>query len=159
MIGAVNTLLRVKKVREEKALAWMRSRRDAVEAAEQLVAEAKAAVQLSKQTMPEREAELWKPIIQKVVDMDAIDDVEAAVKELEAAHQRLKDRATRADHTLEKRREELAEATEAHKRAQAAVDKYEMLRDEVKAEADAEAAYAEEVELEDLAGRKVAPVA
>ena len=156
MIPEISTLLRVKQLREEKALAWLKSRQDAVEAAKQLVKDAKEAVRENEAKRPEREAAIYAKIMRKIVDRLEIDQVSADIQELDNAHQRLVDKVARAQHTLEKRETELAEAYEAHQEAQKAVDKYELLLEEMQNEADEEAAMKEEAELEDLAGRRVA---
>lgn len=156
MIGAIRILIRVKRLREEKALAWVRSRQDAVAGAEQLVADAGAAVAENRRGRPAREAAIWDKVLKRVVTLPGIEAAEAEVLELDREHQRLVDRLARTEHTLEQRRRELAEAQAAHRRAMQEIDKYELLREELQTEADAAAAYAEEVELEDLAGRRVA---
>ena len=156
MISELKTLLKVKELREEKALAWVKSRQDAVAAAERLLAEARAAVAESGRTLPEREAGVWARVMGKVVEQGEIDLVAAEVQDLEKEHQRLVDKGTRAEHVLEKRREELVKAQGSYREAQKAVDKYRTLVEEAEAEAARELAGREEAELEEIAGRRVA---
>ncbi|MEL6337526.1 MAG: YscO family type III secretion system apparatus protein [Pseudomonadota bacterium] len=154
MIDQLRTLRRIKKMREEKAMAAFLAARDSVRAAEALRDRAQAAVDESALTLRDREQACFTPILGKPVEQADIDEAKHNAAEVEAEHQRLIDRVARAEHVIVERKQAMEEARIAHKQAEQAVDKVDILIEEEMAEVTREAEAKEEVELEDLAGRK-----
>jgi flagellar biosynthesis chaperone FliJ len=153
VIGQLHVIRRVKKIREEKALAALSAARDGVAAAEQVVARSEAALAESAGTLRAREDAVFAPILATPVSRERIDEAKEDVQALHEGHQRLADRLARARHALEERRRALEEARLAHAAAQRAVDKVDHLIETLSGEAERAAEAAEELEIEDAFGR------
>jgi hypothetical protein len=156
MIGQMNTLLRLKTMKEEQALRTLQAKRRQVADGEAAVATANARVAESAATLPTREDAIYAGILGRVVNLGDLDDTRGAVVDLEKGHARLADAAERAAHVLHRLNGELDTAVGTHRAAVRVRDKYTILRDDLREQADAEANAREEGEIEELftKGRK-----
>lgn len=156
MIGQMTTLLRLKTLKEEQALRALQAKRRQVADGEAAVEAAKQSVAASAATLGTREDAIYAGILGRVVNLGDLDDTRGAVVDLERGHTRLTDTAERAAHTLHRLNGELDTAVGTHRTASRVRDKYAILRDDLRGQADAEASAREEGEIEELftKGRK-----
>ena len=153
MIGQMQVLLRVKDLKQDQALRTVRTKRGQVEVAKLATERARDVVTESAATLPAREDAIYQDILGQVVDLAAIDATRGRVVVLEAEHGRLKDALERANHVERRLEGELDTATLHYRAAVKVRDKYAIVTDEMKAEADAVANAKEEIEIEDLFAR------
>lgn len=159
MIGQMRALLRVKELKQERALNAVHAKRAQVEQARLDTQRALAVAEEFRLSMPGRENRIYDAVIGQVVDMDDIDGVRARIVDLEKEYTDLKDDWDRARHLEARLEEELLRATEAYRAAVRNRDKYITLVDTMQKEA-AEAAEArEEIEIEDLFARPMRMIA
>ncbi|MEJ1160537.1 type III secretion system stalk subunit SctO [Prosthecomicrobium sp. N25] len=154
MIGQLKVLLRVKTLKLDQAFRVMQAKRAQLEDAKAATAAARAIVEESRRTLPARIDAAYAAIIGSVVDLGRIDDVKGAVLALEQAHADLVDDLARAEHVEKRIAGELEEATRRYRQATKDRDKYGILTDELAQEIASGEAAREEVEIEDLFGRK-----
>lgn len=150
MIGQLTVLLRVKTLKEERALRDANVKREAAVHAAEADEQAQARVRESEATLSDREDAIYQGILGKVVDLDAIDDTKGRVVQLEKEHGRLVDVRERAAHVKARVDAELEAAAQLHRKSIKDRDKYILLRDEAKKNAEALSVYKEEIEIEDL---------
>jgi hypothetical protein len=159
MIRQMKVLLRIKELKEERALRAMQAKRQQFVAAQQQRIGAEAAVAESAATMPGRETAIYAEILGEVVDQGEIDRIKGRIVQLEKEHNALKDVAERCRHVEHRLEGELEALTLAFRFAQKKRDKFRIVTDEL-VEADAaEAEHKEEVEVEDLFSRARSRVA
>lgn len=150
MIGQMKALLRIKELKQERALSAMRAKQAQLEQARIETQEALEIAEEFRETMPEKENAIYDTVMRRVVNLDGIDDVRAKIVELQNEYNALKDDWDRALQ-IEKRIEgELTEAVNAYRAAVKQRDKYITITETMQAEADAEADRKEEIEIEDL---------
>ncbi|WP_298959693.1 YscO family type III secretion system apparatus protein [uncultured Methylobacterium sp.] len=159
MIGQMTVLLRLKRLKEEQALRALQAKRREVTAAEEALAQARAAVAASAASLPAREDAIYAAILYRVVDPDDLEETRGAVEALRREHLRLVDAAERAAYVLHRLAEELAERVQAHLRAARTTEKYDLVRGDLVAVADAAAAVAEENEVDEMFGSRRQEVA
>ena len=150
MIAQFKVLLKVKQLREDKALRELQKKRSEVRAAEEKITTLTAEVAESKRMLPIREAELYDTILNQVVGLVDVDGVKERVHGLLQDHQLIVDRLDRARHVLKRLEEELVAVKAAYQKALREKDKFTMMTEELEAEAAAEATAKEETEIEDL---------
>jgi hypothetical protein len=159
MIGQLKILLRVKQLKESRALRAMQKKRQEVADALLLVEEKRAVVAESARTIEPRQDAIYREIIGEVVDLGRIDDTKGRVLRVETEHQKLVDELERARHVHARLEKELEEATLAYRRTLKDREKYDILTESVAAEIALEQGVAEENEIEDLFSRKRKAVA
>lgn len=154
MIGQMSVLLRLKTLKEEQALRALQVKRRQVAEGESAVERAERGVAESAATLATREDAIYADILGRVVDLGALDDTRGRVVDLEKGHAALKDVAERAAHTLHRLNGELDGAVQHHRAATRTRDKYTVLRDDLREQAEAEAALKEENEVEELFAKR-----
>jgi Type III secretion protein YscO len=150
MMERLKLLLRIKDLREEQALRRVNAKRREVLEAEAALREARRAVRESAATLPDREDAVFKPIIQRVVGFDDVEQAKANLRVLQREHTKFVDNAERTAHVEKRLQKQLAEAVVAHQHAIGERDKYATLTDEAVSQWRSELDYREEVEIEDL---------
>src|SRR5262245_27687134 len=153
MIGQMMVLLRLKERKQDNAFRAMRAKRTQVDDAKVVTEQARQTVQESTATFPAREDAIYAEVLGKVIGLDGIDDTRGKVVQLENDHSRLKDALDRAAHVQDRLEKELVTATQVYNQATQQRDKYNIITDELKAEAMAVADQREEVEIEDMFSR------
>jgi hypothetical protein len=150
MKSQLAVLLRIKTLKEEEQLRVAnRKRAEAIEA-ERATQEAQAQVDESKATLSQREDRIYDEIIGKIIDLSEIEDTKTKVVSLLKGHEQLVDEKDRRAHVQRRVEDERDAEIMAHRRALKAVDKYTLMTDTEKQEAQARAEAGEEVEIEDL---------
>ncbi len=150
MIKQMNTLLRVKQLKEQQAFRLVNTKRAQVAEATRELEAARERVAESAATLPAREAAIWAEIMRRIIDLGEIEMTKGRVLALEREHGKLVDAVERAAHVLARLENELKEAVAAHRLTIKNRDKYVILTDEMKAEAAAAVDHREESEVEDL---------
>jgi hypothetical protein len=150
MIGQLNILLRIKKLKEERSFRAVNIKRHEVAEALSTVEGARETAKESKATLPAREDAIYHPIIGHTVQYDAIEEAKGKMQVLEKEHTKLVDDVERAVHVHARLEEQLAEAVRAHRKTVIDRDKYVVLNEEAEAENSGKAAYREETEFEDI---------
>jgi hypothetical protein len=146
----LNVLLRIKELKEERALrAVIVKQREVAEALSALES-ARNVAQKDAATLPSREDAIYHPIIGHVVSYDAIEDTKTKVQLLEKGHAKLVDAFERAAHVHARLKQQLTEAIQVHHKTVIDRDKYIVLNEEVTTENNVKLAYREEVEFEDI---------
>src|SRR5262249_10194286 len=153
MIGQMLVLLRIKELKQDNAFRAMRAKRTQVDEAKVATERARDVVEESKATLPSREDAIYADVMGKVVDLDAIDDTPGKVVQIEKEHAKLTDALDRAAHVQDRLENELVTATQVYNQATQQRDKYNIITDELKLEANAVAEQREEVEVEDMFSR------
>jgi hypothetical protein len=153
MIGQMKVLLRVKELKQDQAFRAMQKKRNEVIEAERLLELARQTVAESARTLGSREDAIYSDVIGQIVDLDALDHTRGRVVQLEKDHTRLKDEADRTAHVQNRLEGELEVASQHYKGAVRVRDKYVLITDEMKREADEIVVYKEEAEIEDLFSR------
>ena len=159
MIRQMKVLLRVKELKEERALRAMQAKRQQFAAAQQQRIGAEADVAESAATIPSRETAIYAEILGEIVDQAEIDRIKGRIVQLEKEHNALKDVAERCRHVEHRLEGELETLTVAFRFAQKKRDKFQIVTDELVLEAAVEAEHKEEVEVEDLFSRARSRVA
>lgn len=154
MIGQIRTLLRVKELKEEQSFRAVQKKRAEVREAEAAVVEAERMVRESAATLPAREAAAYTPVLGKVVDQGALEDVRGDVINIQKAHQALIDIVDSRKAAVRRLYEELAAAMAQYRERQKQRDKYVILTDTLGQEFVAAAGQREEAEIEDLFGTR-----
>ena len=150
MKSQLAVLLRIKTLKEEEQLRVAnRKRVEAAEAA-RVTGEAQARVEASLSTLTRREDLIYEAIIGKVVDLSEIEETKARVVDLQKGHEKLVDEKERRAHVQRRIEDERDAEILAHRRAVKAVDKYTLLTDAEKRDAQALVDAGEEIEIEDL---------
>lgn len=152
MTGQLNTLLRVKSLKEEQALREANARREAAAKAAEATLQARERVRESEATLRDREDAIYSEIMGRVVDLGAIDNTKGRVIQLEKDHGKLVDVQERAVHVQARVDAELETARQLHRKTVRDRDKYVLLTDEEEKEFEALTLYKEEIEIEDLFG-------
>lgn len=153
MIPQMMTLLRVKELKQDQAFRTMRAKRSQVEEAKTETERAHVVVEESAATMPSREDAIYADVIGRVIDLNEIDETRGRVVQLEKDHARLKDTWERARHVEARLENELETATDVYKQSTKVRDKYAILTDTLKHEAEQIVEQREEAEVEDLFAR------
>ncbi len=155
MMEQLKVLRRIKSLREERMLRELTAVRREVLDADAVLASAKNAVRQSEATFPEREQNVFKPIIKQIVGFEDVEEAKANLQELQKEHTKLVDSAERAAHVRKRLQKRLDDAIEAHRQSMRERDKYTTLTDEAVSRWRREMDYLEEVENEDiLIGRR-----
>jgi hypothetical protein len=150
MMDQLKRLLRVKDLREEQAFRRVNAKRREVLEAEAALRNAWRAVRDSAATLPDREDAVFKPIIQRVVGFDDVEQAKANLQALQKEHTKFVDNAERAAHVEKRLQKQLAEAIAAHLHSISERDKYTTLTDEAVSRWRTQRDDREEVEIEDL---------
>jgi small-conductance mechanosensitive channel len=157
MIPQFRVLIKVKKLREERAERALQAARatlqKAIDRAEALTREAEE----STRTLGDRERALYAQILMQVVGMGDVDDVKEQVLALMNEHQALLDRRDRAWEHVARCEAKVVEARAELRRRQADVEKIVTITDELVAADLAEKTAKEEIEIEDLFSRPKKP--
>lgn len=153
MIRQMKILLRVKELKEERALRAMQAKRQQFDAAQQQRIGAEADVVESAATIPSRETAIYAEILGEIVDQSEIDRIKGRIVQLEKEHNALKDAAERCRHVEHRLEGELETLTLAFRYAQKKRDKFQIVTDDLVLAAAVEAEHKEEVEVEDLFSR------
>jgi hypothetical protein len=153
MIPQMLVLLRVKELKQEQAFRAMRAKREQVADAKTATERAQDVVDESAATLPSREDAIYAQVLGRVVDLDAIDDTRGQVVQLEKDHARLTDALERAVHVEARLEKELESATTHYRQSTKVRDKYVIITDVLKQEAEDFMNQREEVEIEDLFAR------
>ncbi|MFT0891985.1 type III secretion system stalk subunit SctO [Pseudochelatococcus sp. G4_1912] len=159
MIGQMKALLRIKELKQEKALSAMRAKQVQTERARIETQEALQIAESFRETMPARENQIYDEVMGRIVDVDGIDDVRAKIVELEKEYIALKDDWDRARQIEQRLEDELVEAINTYRTAVRNRDKYITITETMQAEADDEATRKEEIEIEDLFSRPMRRIA
>ena len=154
MSGELATLLRVKRLKEDRALQEAKAKREAALCAAEEADRARKIVEDSAATLPSREDAIYREILGKVVKLDAIEITKGRVVRLEKEHGKLVDAQDRAVHVQAKAEAEREEAIQLHRGAVRTRDKYVLLTDREREDIAAAAEYREEMEVEDLFGTR-----
>ena len=154
MIGQMQVLLRLKTMKEEQALRALQAKRRQVADGESAMERVQRIVAESEATLEAREDALYEGILGQVVGLDALDDTRGAVVDLEKGHARLTDAAERAAHTLHRLNGELETSVQTHRAATRVRDKYTIIRDDLRGQAEMEATAKEENEVEELFSKR-----
>lgn len=150
MISQMKMLLRVKELKQDQAFRAMRIKRAQVEEAKTETEKALQVVEESAATMPAREDAIYADVFGKIIDLGEIDEMHGKVVQLEKDHARLKDTWERARHVEARLEKELETATDHYQMATKVRDKYTILTDTLKLEAEEAANQREEAEVEEL---------
>ena len=150
MIRQLKVLLRIKELKEEQAFRAVHVKRREVANAAAAIEMAREKVRDNAATLPAREDAIYRGIIGRVVNYDAIEDAKNEMVEIEREHAKLVDTVERATHVHARIEKELAGVVEAHRKATRERDKYDVLTEEVGSEFRAQAALREESEIEDI---------
>ena len=150
MIAEMKTLLRVKELKEEQAFRAVNAKRAHVADALVRLEAARKRVNESAATLPAREDAIYREILKKVVDLDAIEDTKAKIVALEKEHAKLVDAQERARHVHLELERELEAAIAAWRNTVKGRDKYVILTDTLVAEFRAQVEHREEAEVEDI---------
>ncbi|WP_294641445.1 YscO family type III secretion system apparatus protein [uncultured Aureimonas sp.] len=153
MIGQMRTLLKVKDLKQEQALRELQRRRSALAEAEARRTLAQEEEAESRRTLDAREDAIYAGIIGRVVNLDVIDDTKGSAEKLRRGHGILQDVCERAVHVEVRMRDETERQGEIYRAALRVRDKYTILTERMTAEQEAERAYAEESEIEELFAR------
>lgn len=153
MIPQMTTLLRIKELKQDQAFRTMRGKRTQAEEAKAETERALTIVEESAATMPAREDAIYAEVLGKVIDLGGIDETRGKVVQLEKDHARLKDTWERARHVEARLEKELETATDLYRQATKVRDKYTILTDTLKQEAEEIVKQREEAEVEDLFSR------
>ena len=150
MSGELTVLLRVKTLKEAKALREANAKRDAAERAAAEAEKARGTAAESEATMGTRQDAIYHEILGKIVNMTAIEITKSRVVQLEKDHGKLVDAQERAVHVHARAETERDDAIRQHRQSVKARDKYILLTDREREARDAAAEYREEIEIEDL---------
>jgi ribosomal protein L17 len=150
MNSPLNVLLRIKNLKEERALRTVHIKRREVAEALSSLENSRSSVKQSAATLPAREDAIYRPIIGQIVNNDTIDDTKAKVQLLEKGHAKLIDTAERAAHVHARLEKQLTDAVKAHRKTVIERDKYVVLNEEFTAENNVKTTYREEIEFEDI---------
>jgi hypothetical protein len=150
MIAQMKVLLRIKELKEEQAFRTMTAKRTQVAEALAKLEAAREQVRESAATLPAREDAIYREILRRVVDLDAIEDTKGKVVALEKEHAKLVDAQERAHHIHVGLEKELQDAIQAWRNTVKGRDKYVILTDGLSAELRAQLEHREEAEVEDI---------
>ena len=152
-MDVVEGLLRIKRVREDRRQAELRTARGRLQDAAQALRDTTAEAERCDVERHARQDALYGDVCSRIVrprDLDHLRlEIEVMKEEREADLQRI-EQATQQRDT---RRNEMDEAAAAHRRALQAVDKFDDLAREQRLAREAEAERMAELELEEHAGR------
>ncbi|PDT90823.1 hypothetical protein CO669_07560 [Bradyrhizobium sp. Y36] len=150
MIEQLKLLLRLKELKEDRALRAVNTKRIEVSSALAELDRAKGHVSESKRTLPEREDAIYEPIIGRIIDHDEIEETKGRLWQLENQHARLVDASDRAAHVHARLERQLKDAVIVHRQSMKERDKYSILTGTIGDELRGEATYREEIEIEDV---------
>lgn len=150
MIEQLKLLLRLKELKEDRALRAVSTKRIEVSAALAELDRAKGHVRDSERTLPEREDAIYEPIIGRVIDHDKIEETKGLLWQLENQHAKLVDASERAVHVHARLDRQLKDAVAAHRQSMKERDKYSLLTGTIGDEVRGQAAYRDEIEIEDM---------
>ncbi|MBR0988364.1 type III secretion system stalk subunit SctO [Bradyrhizobium liaoningense] len=150
MIEQLKLLLRLKELKQDRALRAVNTKRIEASAALTELGRAQSHVSDSERTLPEREDAIYEPIIGRVIGHDEIEETKGRLWQLESQHARLVDASERAVHVHARLERQLKDAVAAHRQSMKERDKYSMLTDTVRDQVRSEATYRDEIEIEDM---------
>ncbi|MGV6871602.1 type III secretion system stalk subunit SctO [Pseudochelatococcus sp. B33] len=159
MIGQMKALLRIKELKQERALSAMHAKRAQLEQARLETARALEIAETFKAEMPDRENRIYDEVMGRVVTIDGIDGVREKIADLLQQYTDLKDDWERARGVEARLEEELRQATQAYRAAVRDRDKYVTIVDTMQKEAIEAAEAREEIEIEDLFAKPTRKVA
>ncbi|KAB0676848.1 type III secretion system stalk subunit SctO [Aureimonas leprariae] len=150
MIGQMQTLLRVKHLKQEQSFRELQKKRQANEAAMAETRAAEAEVAASLATLASREDAIFGALLGRTVKLDDLEDAKGRALDLLKTHGILEDERDRARHVEARTRTELDAAGERYRAATKVRDKYGILTDDLVRVRDEEVAYREEAEVEEM---------
>ncbi len=153
MIAQFKIIGEVKKLREDKALRVLDAARKEIEKAIVRAEALEKEAAESEKTLPAREQAIYDEVLNKIVEMSAIDETKNKVLRLLEEHQALLDKRDRAQDHVRRCEAKVEEARAELRKRQAEVEKIETLTDDLAHQAEIEAVAAEEAEIEDLFSR------
>ncbi|MEM8798413.1 MAG: YscO family type III secretion system apparatus protein [Pseudomonadota bacterium] len=150
MIEKFKTLCHVKSLREDRMFRELQTARSKLADAEREVVRQTEIVEESKRTLPTREEKIFQKIMQKVVDVEEIDQTKADVVKLQEDHQRLVDNLERAKHVKKEREKAVEAALREYRKAQRNHEKFVNMKTDLETERDTVLEQREEGEIEEL---------
>lgn len=159
MISQMRALLRLKELKQERALSAMHAKRAQLAQARMETARALEIAESFKAEMPARENCIYDEVIGQIVGMDGIDTVREKLAKLLQQYTDLKDDWERAREIEARLEKELLQATEAYRLAIRDRDKYITIVETMQKEAIEAADAREEIEIEDLFARPARMIA
>lgn len=150
MIGQVGVLLRVKTLKEKQALRAYQASKAALAAAEAELAAGRQRLADSAAALPGKVDAVYATVMRQVVGQTAVDTVKGRELALEKEHEALAHEVERLAHVEARCRKACEEARTRHAEALKARDKYDMLRERLRAEFQALVEAREEGEVEEL---------
>lgn len=150
MIPQMKALLRLKELKQERALSAVHASRARLEQARAETVRAHETAEAFRNEMPDRENRIYDAVIGQVVDLDGIDGVREKIADLLRQYTDLKDDWERARDIETRREEELRQATDTYRAAVRDRDKYVTIVETMQREAEEAALAREEAEIEDL---------
>jgi type III secretion protein O len=155
---AVAQIVDVKQRREDRAQEAVRASRVTLEDAARRLGRAKEELERYARWRPGEEARLWDGLMGRLVKLDDIDALKAEIGLLRGKEHLLTERVDEAERGRQAAHKVLQEAQAAHDAALRARQKFEELADILDTEWRQELERREELELEELAGMRVADV-
>lgn len=147
-------LLRVKRLREDNAMAAVRAAKRELARCEEARDEQQRAADDFRARRPAMEDALYDDLTQRLAELKDVHDVRDQVGALRAREAQLYEEVRRLEGEVDKARDAVAQAERERLLAHKAVEKFEEFQAVLLAEAQAEAERKEEVDLEDaLTGR------
>ena len=154
MKSPLGALLQIKEVKAEDASRLARSKRELAEAAQLNTDTAIRKVQESFSTLTDRQDRVYAEIIGRVVTLDDLEETKSRVFEIDREHGKLIDSEIRARHIQAEAEEERDRSADQYRTSRRILQKYQVLTEAECEAAAARAEWLEEIELEDLCGRR-----
>lgn len=159
MIGQMKALLRLKELKQERALNAVHAKRAQLEQARRDTVRAHEIAEAFKAEIPARENRIYDEVIGQIVDLDGLDGVREKIADLLKQYADLVDDWERARGVEKRVEQELHDATEAYRVAVRERDKYVTLLETMQKEAMEAAEAREEIEIEDLFAKPMRMIA